>query len=156
MENIKTIIIDIREEFELLESYIKSINPSLLIINIPNRVIFANKNWIKKISDNNLIYLICRSGNRSRNIKNKYFKNNKRIISLDGGIKKINLNDSFKNKIKIIYGKGGFGLQQYIQFAFLIILTIILFLIYLNINKKYTLGLGFSFVSLILYQIYTK
>ena len=156
MENIKTIIIDIREEFELLESYIKSIDNSLLIINIPSRVIFANKDWIKRASSNNLIYLICRSGNRTKNIKNKYFKNNKGIIPLDGGIKKIILNNLFKNKIKVIYGKGGFGLQQYIQFAFLIILTIILLLTYLNINKQYTLGLGFGFISFILYQIYNK
>lgn len=87
MNKIKTIIIDVREEFELLELQLISINPSLFIINIPMRAIFANQSWISDMSTEHTIYIMCKSGNRSGKIKTKYFINNENIKSLSGGIK---------------------------------------------------------------------
>ena len=152
MNQIKTIIIDIREEFELLETQIKSKDETLLVMNIPMRAIFANKAWISNVSKFIPIYLMCRSGNRSGKIKNKYFKNNNNVKSVDGGLK----TNLFKNKIQIVKGKGGIGLQQYIQLAFVCMMSIILLLLYLDIDKKYVMGLIAAFVLFITYQVYTK
>ena len=156
MDKIKTIIIDIREEFELLETQIKSTDPSLLVMNIPMRAIFANKNWINEISKTNTFYLVCRSGNRTQKVKDRYFKNNNNVKSTDGGIKKLETNPLFKNKIQIIKGNGGLGLQQYLQLVFVCMLSLLLLLLYLGVDKKYIMVLIGGFILFILYQIYTK
>lgn len=156
MKQIKRILIDIREEFELLEKSILSLDQSLLVMNIPSRAIFANLEWINNISNLNKIYLVCRSGNRTQNIKDKYFANNKNVKSITGGIQKIGGNPLFKNKIKIMKGKGGLGIQQYIQLAFVCMLSIVLILLYFGIDKKYVMIMIMGFILFILYQIYSK
>ena len=73
-------IIDLREENELGKSRIISRNNNVTVISIPSRHIFANKEFIINLSNQGKVYLLCRSGNRSLQIKNKYFKNNKNIL----------------------------------------------------------------------------
>lgn len=146
-------LIDLREEQELTKSRIISKDENLTIISIPQRYIFANKEFIDNISKDSKVYLLCRSGNRSGNIKNKYFKNNDNVISIEGGLKSL---EQFGDKIELVYGKGGFGMQQYMQivFAFVIIGTIIA--IFMNVKKLYLMiGLGL-FVAFILYQIFSN
>lgn len=154
MNKITTIIIDIREEFELLESHIEPITNSILVINIPTRAIFANKKWIK---DSNVpIHIICKSGNRSNNVKNTYFKDNKNVKSVNGGIKKLEENPFFKNKVKIVKGKAGLGLQQYLQLVFICLLSIILLLLYLGVDKKNIMIFISMCILFIGYQVYTQ
>lgn len=158
MNAIKTIIIDLREEFELLESQMESSDPSVLVLNIPMRAIFANKSWISRISQTNTVYLICRSGVRSNKIKEKYFLNDSNVSSVDGGIKQISQSDHVLHAYKISLNKfnGGLGLQQYMQMAFIGMLFIILILVYMGVEKMYLMmTIGF-FISFIIYQIYSK
>lgn len=113
-------IIDIREEYELLENRYISNNSNLIIIAIPSRIIFANVEFINKLSINNQIFILCRTGKRAKLIKNKYFSNNKNIITID------NINN-FLDQIIIKKNNNKFNLIQYI---FLII--IFFFIIYLS------------------------
>ena len=154
MNQIKTILIDIREEFELLETMIISKDKSLLVMNVPSRAIFANKQWINNISNLHKIYLVCRSGNRTSKIKEKYFPNNKNVKSVIEGIKNIENNSLFK--IKLLKGKGGIGIQQYIQLAFVCMLSLLLVLLYYGIDKKYIILLIMAFILFIVYQVYSK
>jgi len=146
-------IIDIREENELLHTRFISKSNHLTILCIPMRVIFANKEFIQDKSINHKIYILCRSGRRSDNIKKIFFNDNDNIISLEGGLKSM---DKFSNDIETIKGKGGFGLMQYIQtmFAFIILSIIISF--YYNIDKKILLSILILFLFFIIYQIITQ
>jgi len=156
MEFSDIIIIDIREEFELLGKQMHSVDPSVFVINIPMRSIFANTDWINELSQSHNIYIICRHGIRASKVKDKYFKDNKNIISLDGGITKLEINNIFDNKIKLIHGKGGLGLQQYTQIMFASILTVLAILLYFDIDKKYVISLIVLIVLFILYQLLTN
>jgi len=106
MEFSDILIIDIREEFELLGKQMHSFDPSIFVLNIPMRSIFANIDWINELSQSHNMYIICRSGERAVRVKNKYFKDNKNIISLEGGVNKLEVNNIFGDKLKFIYGKG--------------------------------------------------
>lgn len=142
-------LIDIRDEHELLDVRFVSNNIELFIVNIPGRVIFANKEWIEKKSEESQIFILCRTGNRSSKIKNKYFKNNNNISSI--GL------DSLKEfDIITIKGKGGFGIQQYIQLIFSIIILGIIISIYLNVPKLYLLIGLLVFLIFIIYQVFSK
>lgn len=156
MEFSDLIIIDVREEFELLEKQIVTDDPSIFVLNIPARNIFANVGWINELSQSHTVYIVCKLGNRSGKVKNKYFKDNKNIISLDGGVTKLDINNVFGDKIKIVYGQGGMGMQQYIQLMFVMILSILALLVYFDIDKKYIIGLITLFVLFIVYQLLTK
>ncbi|ARF09895.1 hypothetical protein Indivirus_5_18 [Indivirus ILV1] len=156
MNQIKEILIDLREEFELLNMYLISTDKSLLIVNIPMRSIFSNVEWISTISTKNNIYLMCRSSVRSKKVKDKYFKNNNNIKSIDGGIKKIEMNKLFRNRIKIIKGDGGFGLQQYMQLAFIIMLFLVLVLLYLGVDTRYVEIFIIILILFIIYQLYIQ
>lgn len=161
MNNIKTVIIDLREEFELRDSHMESTDTSVLIVNIPMRAIFANKKWISFISETNTIYLICRSGVRSNKIKEKYFLENTNVISVDGGIKQLTHTDNVDHilhqyKINIVKTNGGLGLQQYMQIAFIAMLFMILILIYMDIDRTYLMITVGSFMTFIMYQIYSQ
>jgi rhodanese-related sulfurtransferase len=157
-----SIIIDIREEFELLEKQIRSDDPRIWVLNIPMRSIFSNKTWITDIADTRTVYIICRSGNRSSTVKSKYFADQPNVISLDGGIKKIESmapGDIFYNKLRIVQNTQSMayiGIQQYIQIVFATILLIILILLYSGVDTKYVIGLTSVFVLFILLQLYTK
>nr|QKF94903.1 rhodanese-related sulfurtransferase [Fadolivirus 2] len=156
MNKIKTILIDIREEFELLEKQIMATTSTVLVLNIPMRAIFANKTWIDQISKSTPVYIICRSGNRSKKVKDKYFKKNDNVISVDGGVKEIHKNKQFKDMVKIVNGQGGFGLQQFMQLVFICMLLIIMTLMYFNVDKMYTMTLVLSFILFIIYQLYMQ
>jgi len=146
-------IIDLREENELGKSRIISRNNNVTVISIPSRHIFANKEFIINLSNQGKVYLLCRSGNRSLQIKNKYFKNNENITSIDNGLKAL---DQFGDNIEIIKGSSGLGMQQYMQivFAFIIIGTIIA--IFMNVKKIYVLIALTLFLLFILYQIFSS
>jgi rhodanese-related sulfurtransferase len=145
----KEIWIDIRDEHELAESQIMSPNDETLVINIPSRNIFANVEWIKSVEKNGVkVTLICRTANRSQNVKKLYFSTNENIISLDGGISNPDITIKKLNSL-------GFGIQQILQLVFVIILTCILVAsFYLQINKlRYTI---MGVIIFILYQIVSK
>ncbi len=150
----KNIIIDIREEHELKDKRIEE-NKDYLIYHIPQRFIVFNKDIINILSENNKIYIMCRSGKRAENIKNKYFSNNTNIEVLEGGIE--NINNKFNNiKIKENKSLFNFGPQQYMQLMFVFILFIILFLIIFKVKFIYIYVLILLFIFMILYQVFTK
>jgi rhodanese-related sulfurtransferase len=150
MNMYKEIWIDIRDEHELAESQIVSPNDEILVINIPSRNMFANVDWIKSMEANGVkVTLICKSANRSQNVKKLYFSTNENIVSLDGGISNPGIT------IKKLNSWGGFGIQQILQLVFVIILTCILVAsFYLQINKLRYAMVGVIFF--ILYQIVSK
>ena len=149
MNMYKEIWIDIRDEHELAESQIVSPNDETLVINIPSRNIFANVEWIKSMEASGVkVTLICRSANRSQNVKKLYFSSNENIVSLDGGIANPGIT------IKKI-NAWGFGIQQILQLVFAVILTCILIAsFYLQINNLRYAMMGVIFF--ILYQIISK
>ena len=149
----KEIWIDIRDEHEVAENQIISPNNSdVLVMNIPSRNIFANVEWIDRITQKGVkITLICRSGSRSKKVKDLYFSNNDNITSLDNGIANPNI------KLKPINTKSnlGLGLQQILQIMFTTILLFILIIsFYTQIDiVRYTLAV---IIMLILYQVISK
>jgi len=145
--------IDLREEQELTQSRIIPKNDEITVLSIPSRYIFANKKYIEKISKDSSVYLLCRSGNRSSQIKNKYFPNNNNVISIDGGIKSLN---QFNDKIEILKGNGGYGMQQYMQFVFTFILALTITAIYYNLPKYYLISALTLFIVFILYQVFAN
>jgi rhodanese-related sulfurtransferase len=149
----KEIWIDIREEHELAESQIVNPNENdVLVINIPSRNIFANVEWMERISQKGVkITLICRSASRSKKVKDIYFTNNENITSLEKGISNPNI------KLKPIVTKTnlGLGLQQILQLVFTTILLFILissFFIKIEL-LRYTI---IAIIAFILYQVITK
>lgn len=154
-----SIIIDIREDFELLEKQIRSDDPNTWVINIPMRSIFSNKKWITDMANMYLVYIVCRSGNRSSTIKSKYFADQPNVISLDGGIKQIESRGLFNKKLRIVRNTQSIayiGIQQYMQIIFATILLVILVLLYSGVDTKYVISLIFVFVLFILLELYTK
>lgn len=149
MNMYKEIWIDIRDEHELAESQIMTPNDETLVINIPSRNIFANVEWIKLMEASGVkVTLICRTANRSQNVKNLYFSTNENIVSLDGGITNSGITIKKINSM-------GFGIQQILQLVFVGILTCILIAsFYLQINKLRYVIVGIIFF--ILYQIVSK
>jgi rhodanese-related sulfurtransferase len=145
----KEIWIDIRDEHELAESQIVSPNDETLVINIPSRNVFANVGWIKSMEASGVkVTLICKSANRSQNVKKLYFSTNENIVSLDGGIANPAITMRKLNA-------WGFGIQQVLQLVFAVILTCILIAsFYLHINKLRYAMVGVIFF--ILYQIISK
>ncbi len=151
--NNNIIVIDIRDEHELNEKYLDTTNLDIKLINIPSRNIKFNKDYIVNLSESNKVYIVCKSGNRSSKIKELYFKNNKNIISLEGGIENINKLDT---DIEIKKGDNKYGMNQYMQIIFMCILLFITLLIYLNVDKKIILSILILIIFFIYYQIYTK
>ena len=77
----------------------------------------VSKEWIKSMEASGVkVMLICRSANRSQNVKKLYFSTNENIVSLDGGITNPGI------KIKKV-NSWGFGIQQILQLVFAVILT---------------------------------
>jgi hypothetical protein len=155
----KEIWIDIRDEHEVAETQIiapttstSTDNNDILVMNIPSRNIFANVEWMERITQKGIkITLICRSASRSKKVKDLYFSNNDNITSLDNGIANPNI------KLKKINTKTNFGLglQQILQIVFTTILLFILIIsFYTQINVvRYTLVVIIIFI---LYQVITK
>jgi len=144
------IIIDIRDESELLDSKMHTFDENTYILNIPTRNIKFNIEGINKLSKKYKIYLVCRSSNRSDKVKNKYFKDNENVISVSGGIKKEN------ELFNIISEKGGMGFQQIMQIIFSIILLVIAILLFMKINRNIILLIISIMIILILLQAFTK
>ena len=74
------LIIDIREEFELLEKKIVPTTTKYEVVNIPSRHIFANIEWIRKQSELRPVWIICASEGEAA-IKDQYFPRNDGIKS---------------------------------------------------------------------------
>jgi rhodanese-related sulfurtransferase len=149
----KEIWIDIREEHELAENQIVSPNENdVLVINIPSRNIFANVEWMERISQKGVkITLICRSASRSKKVKDIYFTNNENITSLEKGIS----NPNIKLKPVVTKTNLGLGLQQILQLVFSTILLFIFvssFFIKIEV-VRYTI---IAIIAFILYQVITK
>jgi rhodanese-related sulfurtransferase len=149
----KEIWIDIRDEHEVAENQIVSPNENnVLVMNIPSRNIFANVEWMERISKKGVkITLICKSANRSKKVKDLYFADNENITSLDKGISNPHI------KVKQIDAKTnlGLGLQQILQLVFT---TILLFIFIISFYTKievlrYTI---IVIIAFILYQVISK
>jgi rhodanese-related sulfurtransferase len=152
----KEIWIDIRDEHEVAENQIvaptTTSNNDILVMNIPSRNIFANVEWMERITQKGVkITLICRSASRSKKVKDLYFADNENITSLDKGIANPNI------KLKTINTKTnlGLGLQQILQLVFT---TILLFIIISSFYTKiefirYTIAVIIIFI---LYQVISK
>ena len=143
------IILDIREDFEVLENNLISNSPNVFIVNIPSSLLFSNISWIEKMTQKNTkILIICTSSKRSKVIKQKYFLNNNNVIVLDDGVK----GNLSKYNIKLVKGSGGFGLTHYYIISFLLILFTILLLHLSRLNKKM---MSPYIIFIILFFIYT-
>jgi len=155
------IIIDIREESELLDEFLETENKETIILNIPMRNIKFYKESIDKLSETQKVYLICRSSNRSNKVKNLYFKNNNNIISVPSGIKSLEEFGKFVpledlENVKIKKGLGHYGFQQKMQIFFALVLMSILLMIYFNVSKNIILGVIGAFILAIGLQVITK
>lgn len=156
------LVIDLREEHELLEKILISPHGKYEIINIPSRHIFANVSWINRQTEKRPVWLICASGRRSQEIKDKYFPKNDGIKSSIGGLTFSN-GDGNKNSesvdgdhITIKYGQGGFGIQQYMQIAFAGMLVVALSLVYFNVKRNISLFIILAMIVAVLGQTFTK
>jgi len=154
--NPNIILIDLREEFELLEKHLKSNDENVLILNIPTRAIFANKDVINKLSETSEIYVMCRSGCRSGKVKDLYFPENENVISLEGGINDISENPEWKNKVEVVSEKGGMGIQQYVQMTFIAILFVLLVLVHMDVKKLHMEIVIASIILFLTYQVMSK
>lgn len=161
------LIIDLREEHELLQSLLvsKNINSEYEIINIPSRHIFANIDWINHQTELRPVWLICASGRRSLSIKKKYFAKNDGIKSSEGGVKLVqmggceqgNNGESVKGcELKLNYGAGGFGMQQYMQLVFAAMLAIVAVLLHFNVKKHVLMMVVGAMIVMVLAQALTK
>jgi rhodanese-related sulfurtransferase len=140
------LVIDLREEHELLEKKLVSNGNSnrYEIVNIPSRHIFANVDWIKKQTEKRPVWLICASGRRSQAIKDQYFATNDGIKSSVGGLtfgfdKQVGESVDAEH-ISIQTGEGGLGMQQYMQVAFAMMLLVSALLVYFKMSRSTTLA----------------
>jgi len=131
-------IIDLREEQELAQLRIISKDENVNVITIPARYIFANVEFINKISKKNKVYLLCKRGIRSCKIKSQYFPNNPNVQSISEGLGSL---DKLKNQVEIIRGDGGYGMEQHLLLIFAIVLVSLMLAIYMDINKLYILAM---------------
>lgn len=155
-------IIDIREEHEVLKERIiinNNIN-NIILFSIPSRHIKWNKEAIEYLSQENKenkVYIVCRSSRRSNKVKNDYFSDNDNIISIEGGlnnIEKISPNIKVQKENKNIFQT--YGIQQYMQLLFAILLSITLLLITFKVPILYITIWLVSLILFIIYQLYTK
>ena len=142
------LIIDLREEHELLESRLVSPDGTYEIINIPSRHIFANIGWISKQTEKRPVWLICASGRRSQAIKEQYFGRNDGIKSSEGGLKLLGGSRSGNgsgavsvdpSRIEAVSGTGGYGIQQIMQMMFALMLSVITIAIFFGLKREYLL-----------------
>lgn len=151
------LVIDIREEHELLGSRLVSHDGAYEIINIPSRHIFANVDWITKQTEKRPVWLICASGRRSTAVKEQYFGRNDGIKSSDNGLKigsgGVSLDPSH---ITVQKGKGGFGIQQIMQMAFAFMLAVIMTAIFVGLRREYLMLLCGVMLAAVVGQLATK
>ena len=153
------LVIDLREEHELLENRLVSPDGTYEIINIPSRHIFANVEWITKQTEKRPVWLICASGRRSQAIEEQYFGHNDGIKSSEGGLKfgsgsgKVSVDPS---RIEVQPGTGGFGIQQIMQMMFAFTIFVITIAIFFGLKREYLLLLCGAILTMVVGQIFTK
>jgi rhodanese-related sulfurtransferase len=154
-----TLIIDIREEQELLDYQIVSKNGSTIIINIPTRSIFANVDFINQLSGQfDAVFIVCRTNRRAKEVKNRYFSENPKILTLEGGWKAIMAGNSPIPGLDVIDNSSLLNLapQQYMQSVIVAFLCGVVLLNYKEVDRKYISGLLLAFAGFIAYQVLTK
>lgn len=158
MSDKKIIFIDVREENEVSDKSIVSKNDNdVVVFNIPMRNIFGNVMSINKLSEtSDLVYIICRSGVRSKQIIDKYFPISLNIKSFEGGINKLKEDPSSYN-VEIKESDNfirSFNTQQYMQIVFVLILSTIVYLLYSNVIENRFIMYGLLvMIAMILYQL---
>jgi len=159
------LVIDLREEHELLEKRLVSPDGAYGIINIPSRHIFANVEWISKQTGKRPVWLICASGRRSQAIKDQYFKHNNGIKSSEGGLKLLSGNKDGKgrenmsvdpSRIEVQSGTGGYGIQQIMQMMFTLMLFVITIAIFFGLKREYLLLMCGTMLAAVVGQLVTK
>jgi hypothetical protein len=153
------LVIDLREEHELLESRLVSQGGTYEIINIPSRHIFANVDWINKQTEKQPVWLICASGRRSQAIKEQYFGRNDGIRSSEGGLKFGSGSENMSvdsSRIEVLSGRGGYGIQQIMQMLFALMLSVITTAIFFCLKREYLLVLCGVMLFSVIGQLVTK
>ena len=157
------LVIDLREEHELLESRLISPDRTYEIINIPSRHIFANVGWISKQTEKRPVWLICASGKRSQAIKEQYFGRNDGIKSSESGLKLLGGNGSRigtvsvdPSRIEVQSGTGGYGIQQIMQMMFALMLSVITIAIFFGLKREYLLVICGVMLAGVIGQLVTK
>lgn len=163
------LVIDLREEHELLESRLVSPDGTYEIINIPSRHIFANVGWISKQTEKRPVWLICASGRRSQAIKEQYFGRNDGIKSSEGGLKLLSGSGSGNgnrsgsgtvsvdpSRIEVQSGTGGYGIQQIMQMMFALMLSVITLAIFFGLKRENLLLMCGTMVAAVVGQLVTK
>lgn len=154
------LVIDLREEHELLDEKIVSTDGTYEIVNIPSRHIFANLDWINKQTEKRPVWLLCASGRRSQAIKDKYFSSNDGIKSSYAGLafgfgKEIGEHID-GGHVTIVKGRGGYGIQQLMQLAFASMLIIVMTLVFFNVRRDIVLSVTGLMIIMVLGQVFTK
>lgn len=156
------LIVDLREEHELLSARLTPADNRVNIVNIPSRSIFSNVDWLISQSARMPVWLICASGRRSRAIKERYFPQNDGIRSVSLGIQDIGVkeNASFGEfpveRVVKQQGQGGLGIQQFMQYAFVGMLLLVVCVVWFVPNKFYVLAVIATIIVGILSQAVTK
>lgn len=151
----KVILIDVREEFELLEKLVYSeIHP---VINIPSRHIKFSKEGIDMLSKEYTVLVMCRSSGRSNKIKQTFFEHNENVISVTGGLNSSEAQAFLEEQgFSVQIKNGGLGFQQVMQLIFAAMLVFILGLVWFKVDQLYILAIITLLINAILFQVFTK
>jgi rhodanese-related sulfurtransferase len=156
MSSPKTLIVDLREEVELLDVRIKSTDPNTSVLNIPVRSIFGNLEYLNSQMEHYIkVLLLCRSGKRAAVVKSRYFPHLDKVEVISGGWKAIEPNHP---TLKLFQSNGlfNYGPQQYMQTAIVTFLIGLLLMNHFKVNRKYiTIAVGVM-TLFIAWQILTK
>lgn len=122
-----TLLIDLREEAELLENGLESMSDDLQILHIPSRVLFANVIEINRqlnAGQVSQVWLVCQSGRRSSRAKTLYFPDDDRVVSVAGGVEAVI--GQFPHQVKHVKAiSARYGMQQYMQLMFAMLLFLL-------------------------------
>lgn len=155
-----TLIIDVREEQELLDHHLVSKDGSTVIVNIPTRNIFANVDFINQLSSQfESVFIVCRTNKRAQKLKDKYFSENPKIDTIRGGWKGIiKGNVGQVRGLEVVDNNSLLNLapQQYMQSVIVAFLCGVVLLNYKEVDRKYISGLLLGFAGFIAYQVLTK
>lgn len=155
----KTLIVDLREEVELLDVQVKSNVPDTVVVNIPARNMFGSIEFINSEMEHyQLVYLLCRSGKRAKAIKQRYFPHLQKVEVFPGGWKAIDANKSKYPTLKLMHTKKMFnyGPQQYMQFVIVAFLTALILMLYFKVDRKYVMMAVGAMAVFIAWQVVTK
>ena len=142
----KYLFIDIRKSDEVYTKHFDQ-SSEYSFYNIPmNMIRFNAQTIIKHLEYMDEIYIVCQSGNRSQFIKNKYFKDFKRIkvspifqfSNLHYGLNNVALNEDTKMIINIV-GSNSFNfynVMRIIQTILGIIMLSVGIFLYLQLKKQ--------------------